>query len=274
MTLDKYQIQGQNRSRITVVNIQQQTSMHELFSRFGLDSKESSAFLELIRLGETPVSKWAKHAQINRSSMYVILERLTKTGLVTTFTHNGIRHARSLPLAELTAILNDKEDFIANTKALLEKNLPELQKLYKTHGITPKVRFYEGKQSVGVMYEEVLKEQSFRAFFHPQRVKTMMPKYFHKIPQILREIGGSAKELLIRCKEADEYINLYRSPKHKIKLLAPKVTFSSDTIITKQKIFLVGYSAQESVGTEIWNEELAQTQAVLFDLIWSTVHTK
>lgn len=246
--------------------------MEELFSRFGLDKKEITAFLELIRLGATPVSKWARHSGINRSSMYVILERLAKAGLVTTFIHNGVEHVQAVPFTELTAILNDKEDFIANTKALLEKNLPELQKLTKTHSITPKVLFYEGKQRVEMMYEEVLKEMSFRAFFHPQRVKTMMPEYFHKIPLTLKARGGSAKELLIRCKEANEYLNLYNSSKHQIKLLGPEVAFFSDTVITKDKIFLVGYSAHDIVGTEIWNEELAQTQITLFDLIWSTTN--
>lgn len=244
--------------------------MNDLFSRFGLNSKETTAFLELIRLGATPISKWAKHSGINRSSMYVLLERLLKAGLVTTFVHNGVQHVQSIPLVELTALLNDREDELMTTKSLLSKFLPDLQKMEKAHLITPKVRFYEGKQKVEMMYEEVIKEKSFRALFHPERVKSIMPEYFHKIPTKLKENDGSAKELLIRSKEAEEYISLYNSPKHQIKLLPPKVTFSSDTIITSQKIYLVGYSSSDVVGTEIWNQELAQTQAVLFDMIWSS----
>ena len=246
--------------------------MEELFLRFGLDKKETTALLELVRLGASPVSKWAKHSSINRSSMYVVLGRLRKAGLVTTFTHNNVEHAQAIPFVELTALLNDKEDYIANTKTLLEKKLPELIKMTKTHDITPIVRSYEGRQRVETMYEEVLKESSFLAIFHPERVKTVMPKYFHKIPQSLKARGGSARELLIRCKEAYEYKNIYNTERHKIKLLEPKIIFSSDTIITKQKIFLVGYSADNVVGTEIWNDELAQTQATFFDLIWSSTH--
>ena len=98
-----------------------------------------------------------------------------------------------------------------------------------------------------------------------------MLEYFHKIPQALKANGGSAKELLISCKEAEEYIDLYQSAKHQIALLPHTITFSSDTIITKQKIYLIGYSASDVVGTEIWNEELAQTQSILFDFIWSSV---
>jgi len=81
-------------------------------------------------------------------------------------------------------------------------------------------------------------------------------------------------ELLIRCKEAEEYISLYQSDNHQIALLPRAITFSSDTIITKEKIYLVGYSSSDVIATEIWNEELAQTQSILFDIIWSSVKSK
>lgn len=243
--------------------------MNELFARFGLDPKETTAFLELVQLGAKPVSLWARHTGINRSSMYVVLERLVKHGLVTTFIYKGVKYAQAIPAAELPVVLNDREELLANTRALLQKSLPELQKLEKTHGITPEVRFYEGVHRVEAMYEEVLKETSFKAFFHPGRVKKIMPEYFHKIPRTLRERGGRAQELLIRCPEAREYLKAYRTDRHQIALLPKDVTFSSDTIITKQKIYLVGYGPEAIVGTEIWNEELAQTQAVIFDLVWA-----
>lgn len=244
--------------------------MEELFTRFDLKTKESSAFLELVRLGATPVSRWAKHAGINRSSMYVLLDRLVKTGLVTSFTHKGILHVQAIHMAELTALLNDREDYLSNTRALLLKNLPELQKLEKTHGITPKVKFFEGKHRVETMYEEVLKETSFKSFFHPARVKALMPAYFHKIPETLKARGGSAEELLVLCKEAEEYQATYQSKLHHIAILPKGITFSSDTIITKDKVFLVGYSPTDVVATEIWNEELAQTQSAVFDFLWTT----
>ena len=148
------------------------------------------------------------------------------------------------------------------------KGLPDLQKLEKTHDITPKVRFYEGKSRVEAMYEEVIKEKSFKSFFHPGRVKSTMPEYFHKIHQTLKANGGTAMELLVACKEAEEYRDLYSSEKHKIKLLPASTSFSSDIIITKTKIYLIGYSKHDTVGTEIWNEELAHTQSVISDLVW------
>ena len=101
-----------------------------------------------------------------------------------------------------------------------------------------------------------------------------MPNYYHKIAITLRNNGGTAKEMLVNCKDAEEYKRLYMSVKHKIAILPKGVMFSSDTIITKDKIFLVGYSKDTIVGTEIWNTELAQTQLTLFELLWKTYSKK
>lgn len=244
--------------------------MQELFAQFNLNEKETGAFLELVKLGASPISVWAKRARVNRSSMYVILDRLVAAGVVSLFAHRGVMHAKPLPVTELPTILDQKRRALEETKAILMSRLPELTKLEATHTIRPTVRFFEGVARVEVMYEEVLKETSFVSFFHPGRVKAVMPEYFHKIPLTLKARSGRAKELLVSSKEAEEYVRLYRSEKHEMHILPARVTFSSDTIITKQKIYLVGYGKDAVVATEIWNSELAQTQSVLFDLLWGT----
>lgn len=242
--------------------------MQDIFSQFHLDEKETNAFLELVKLGASPVSVWAKHAGINRSSMYVILDRLMSAGLVTIFTHRGIMHAQPVAVSKLPSLLEEKQKEIEDAKTILSAGLPELLALEKTNAIMPTIKFFEGKHRVEAMYEEVLQERSFKAFFHPGRVKASMPEYFHKIPEAIKANGGRAKELLVRCKEAEEYKKLYASPRHTISILPEGVTFSSDTIITKQKIYLVGYGRDAVVATEIWNEELARTQSILFDQLW------
>ena len=243
--------------------------MEELFTRLGLDTKEAAATLELIRLGPSPVSRWAKHAGVNRSSMYVLLERLKEAGLITTFVHNSILHAQAIAVSDLPRLVETRRQQLTDTQAMVASHLSELGKLEKSSVIRPKVKFYEGKTGVARMYEEVLKETSFKSFFHPRRVQEQMKEYFHKIPLTLKARGGKAKELLVPCREAESYKKLYASDTHQIRILPPGVTFSSDTIITKEKIYLVGYSHNEMVATEIWNEALARTQSTLFDLLWS-----
>src|SRR3989344_5159911 len=130
--------------------------MDDLFIQLGLTKKESKIFLELISLGASPVSVWAKSSGINRSSMYVILERFLSEGLVTTFTHKGILHVQAIPMAEIPALLYDEETNVKKTRDLFISHLPELQEFERSNIIKPKVRFFEGKSRVETMYEEVL----------------------------------------------------------------------------------------------------------------------
>ena len=106
-------------------------TMDDLFIQLGLSKKESKVFLELISLGASPVSTWAKRSGVNRSSMYVILERLLSEGLVTTFIHKGILHVQAISMAEIPALLYDKETMVKKTRDLFISNLPDLKKLEK-----------------------------------------------------------------------------------------------------------------------------------------------
>ena len=83
---------------------------------------------------------------------------------MTSFIHQGVLHIQAVPMTELPAILADKQQLIEKTRELFIKNLPELQKLEKNRGLTPKICFYEGKSRVEGMYEKVTKEKSFKSF--------------------------------------------------------------------------------------------------------------
>jgi len=113
--------------------------------------------------------------------MYVLLNRFESQGLVTSFIHQSVLHVQAVPMTELPAILADKQALIEQTRELLIKNLPQLQKLEKNQGLTPKICFYEGRSRVETMYEKVIKEKSFKSFFHPGRIKAVMPEYFHTV---------------------------------------------------------------------------------------------
>ena len=108
----------------------------------------------------------------------------------------------------------------------------------------------------------------------PLKINEVEARLTYQVPETLKKNKGTAKEILVNCQDAQDYKRLYLSDKHEIAILPKGVTFSSDTIITKDKIFLVGYSKDTIVGTEIWNNELAQTQLTLFELLWNTYSKK
>lgn len=244
------------------------TQMQKLFQQFGLKRKEKETFLKLLELGAQPVSVIAKQIGIPRSSMYLVIENLRKSQLIEAFERAGIKYVKCIPIKNIPDILKIQERQIKQTLKELNEKIPELEKLENRLSITPKVKFFEGKNAVMKMYEEVLREKEFCAFFNPHLVKKIMPEYHFKIPETLKKNGGKAKELLVNCSEAKEYQNLFNSKNHQIKILDKNTIFPSDTIICQDKIYMISYGEKDLSAIEIFNSSLAQTQRILFDEIW------
>lgn len=242
--------------------------MKTVFQNLGLDEKETRAWLKMLELGAQPVSVIAKYVGVPRSSMYVILERLAKLQLIENFDRNGITYFKSISPHALEDILRNQEQKIEETLHLLQKKLPQLEALENKLSITPRVRFFEGKTGAAKMYEEVLKEKEFYAIFNPKIVKRLMPEYFYKIAEALQKKGGRAKELVVDCPEGHEYKKRFDSDTHKVKILPKGMDFPSDTIICKNKIYMIAYGDGQISATEIVNSALATTQIALFEELW------
>ncbi|MCF7830636.1 hypothetical protein K9M41_01390 [Candidatus Gracilibacteria bacterium] len=245
--------------------------MEKVFKELGLNKKEINTFLRLLELGAQPVSVIARNVGLPRPSMYLVLEELKKIGLVEEFQRSGMKYVKCIPAKNLPGVLIAQEQKIQQTRELLEKNLPELEELENKLSITPKVKFFEGEEAVKKMYAEVLEEREFKSFFNPQLMKEMMSEYFYTIPEELKRNRGSAQELLVDCVEAQEYKKKYESSEHEIKILKKGIEFPSDTIISKDKIFMISYGENQISATEIWNASLAETQRVLFHELWKTL---
>ena len=123
---------------------------------FGLSDKEARVYLALLELEVATAQEIAKTADINRSSAYVVLESLCKRGLATTSAGEAVlKYVASSPdiLAEQAseALIRHRR-----TEEEIEAILPELKSLYKGAKPRPKVKIFEGKNSVILSFEETL----------------------------------------------------------------------------------------------------------------------
>lgn len=245
--------------------------MKTLFQNLGANEKEMQAFRVLLPLGAQPVSVVAKHMGVPRSSMYVVLEKLKKLQLVEQFERQGITYVKCIPVRHIADLIRTRQSSLEHTLNILEEELPELEKLENKLSITPTVRFYEGKKAVMKMYEEVIRENAFAAFFNPAVVHAIMPEYYYKVGEMLRKNKGRAKELLVPGSEAGRYKKRFESQNHEIQFLPKNALFYSDTLICKETIYMISYGEKEVSGTGIKNPTLAQTQRVIFEELWKRV---
>jgi sugar-specific transcriptional regulator TrmB len=243
--------------------------MKTLFKRFGLNAKEIKTFLKMLELGAQPISVLARHVGTPRSTMYLIVEELKRTHLIEEFERAGIKYVKAIPVVRIADVLKVRKTEIDQTTQLLEEKLPELEALENKLSITPKVKFYEGKEAVMKMYEAILKEKEFVAMFNPEFVKRVMPEYHFKIPEAIKQEKLTVRELLIDGPEACEYKNRFDSDHHQIRMLPKGMSFASDTIIAGERIYMISYGEKDLSAIEIWNASLADTQRVTFEELWA-----
>ncbi len=245
--------------------------MKKLLISFGASDKESEIFLKMLELGAQPISVVAAQVKIPRPSMYVVFERLKKLKLVEEFEQFGIKYIKCISIEDFEDLIKLKEKSLEQMSSMLSEKKPEFLALENQLSSKPLIRFFQGKQEVMKMYEEILRGGGFCATFNPKLVKKMMPEYHYKIGETLKKSKRKARELLVDCKEAHEYKKLFHSTRHEIKTLPPSMTFDSDIIIQKEKLYMISYGEVDLTGTEIINKSLAQTQQATFDFLWKKI---
>ena len=245
--------------------------MRELFKNLGADEKEAETFLKLLELGAQPVSVIARYMSVPRSTMYLILESLKKIGLVEEFDRSGMKYFKCIPVKDIADLLKAKESKIRHTLAIFEDSLPQLSSLENKLSVTPKVKFFEGKDAVMKMYEEVLKEKGFYCYFNPQVDNPVMKIYFDKVENSIKENKLNIKEFVVDCEKGREYAEKCVTDSHFIKILPKEMKFDSDNIICDDKIYMVSYGEKDVSAVKIFSESLVKTQRVLFEKLWEVL---
>ena len=251
-----------------MLSIHFDSTMSTFLSSLGLNHKEEQTYIKLLELGAQPVSVIARHIGVPRSTMYFILGRLQEMQLIEEFERKGMKYCKAIPANRIADVLHARERKLKHQFELLAEELPALTSLENRMGLVPTVKFFEGKDAVMKMYEEVLREKELCALFNPAFVKRIMPEYHFRIPETLSENGANVKELLVDCAEAREYRERFSSVRHQIRLLTPEVRFESDCIICKDRVYLIAYGEAQISAVEMLSQSLTATQRVLFEELW------
>jgi sugar-specific transcriptional regulator TrmB len=141
--------------------------MKQLIISLGATDKEAETFLRLLELGPQTATIVAKHIGTPRSTMYVIMSALKEMGLIEEFERSGVKYFKTVAVQEISDVINAKKRKLDQTEELFKRLLPDLESKQKKLTMTPKVRFFEGKDQVMKMYEQVLREEAFCAMLKP-----------------------------------------------------------------------------------------------------------
>jgi sugar-specific transcriptional regulator TrmB len=240
-----------------------------------LSEKEALVYLASLELGSSTIQEIARKSQISRSTTYEVIESLMKKGLMSALTNltKGKKKYFSAEGPErLMALIDIKEREIEKRKKELKAILPELKELSRLSRERPKIRFYEGKQGIRRIQEDILRtknlgsieefvplDDAYQLFqAHPRDHRHGMGKKI-KVPE--RMIYTSKKGAILPPKE---------SPIDRCFIPVEKFPFHTEITIYANKVALVSFG-RKLTGVVLESEDIANTLRCMFDLLWKAL---
>jgi sugar-specific transcriptional regulator TrmB len=226
----------------------------------GLSKKEFEAYQGLLGLKKATVLELSNISNINRPTLYRLLKKLIKKGLISEI-YEGKKH---FYIAEKPEQLIK---FINRQKQKIKKVLPELLDLEEEATERPKIKFYEGKEGIKNLYDELLREKDeILGFAWSDRIFKELP--FH-LDFVKKRIKRKIPVRLIApdTKLARERKRIGKEELRKIKLIPQMQSFDSAYYITGNKV--ITFSLKRwFVGVLIENKEIADGLRAFFESFW------
>lgn len=247
------------------------TNPQEALAEFGFSKKESAVYLAITKLQHANANQVAKEAGVERTTVYDILEDLTKRGVVT----KSIVGKRQTYIAEPPERL---QDILHRQQSALATALPAFHALQGKNARKPAVRFYTTIENIKDALMATVKghEKLRRDFASVEHIVDFLGQRFIE-RQIETRVRNGTRVRSLRAipskrgwSERDWYLRT-NDPKilREVRYL-PKAAVFEPAVFVHDSTVTVISSKVESFALVIESPELSQAMKTLFDAAWIT----
>lgn len=120
----------------------------------GLNEKEAALYLALLQVDAASVIDLAKKTNINRSTVYVVLEGLMKKGLVSETQIGKKVHYQAEPPERLETFVERQKTILEEQQKRLKDIIPQIKSVQRETGERPVVKYFDGRDGAISAYEE------------------------------------------------------------------------------------------------------------------------
>lgn len=232
----------------------------------GLNEKEAKIYLASLELGQSTVQDIAKKAGVNRATTYFVIEALMKMGLMSSFHKGKKQYFVAADPDRLAEILEQEKNIIERREENLKKLLPQLESFQIKHK-GPVVKYYEGKDGIKSMLDEILKASSKETVNMAYSVDALN-KFFSN--EEMAKWRNERMKKKIKTKSIYTYKEGQREStidSQRRKIPIDKFPITSDIAVYDDKIRIASLS-ERLVGIIIEDKEIAKSIRAILDLAW------
>ena len=241
----------------------------------GLTDKEAIIYLALLQVDGATALDLSKKTKINRSTVYVVIESLSKKGLVSETTVGKKTQFQAEPPERLETYIERRRAQFEEQSSRIKDVIPQIKSIQRDTGERPVVKYFEGREGIISLLEEFFSDDGEEG----KDVYLLYPK------DTLEEIFTEAereKYRNIRLNKKIHSRSMYTSEKgerpsdemaERMRIDGKKYPISCDVSIYKDKI-RINTLGKKFSGIFIKSQDVANTLRSLFNLAFDSIKDK
>jgi DNA-binding MarR family transcriptional regulator len=250
------------------------STVHNYLAKLGLEAEVADLYMALHTHGPQHISSLARLANVERTRVYRLLDKLTKANLIETETHNKRIILRAAPITNLQILLSEREQEVRNLQEELMEIHQNMNELAKMPHFT-RVQFYRGPEGNKQMFwnQTKAKGENLAILYDTMQTRTSRV-FFERWVRVCNE-----RDMHFRGIVGDYFLkdlqNWYaKNENERIKnweacYVPPEVfPINHSTVIYDDVTSHYNWKGGEVFGIEIYNQEIADAQRRVFEIIW------
>ena len=246
--------------------------LKDALDQLGCTAKEIKLYLASYKTGPALITTLAKKARLQRSTAYVIANQLIEKQLISEDLRQYNKMFTATPPETVIRMLEAKKRRIGRSSITLKDHLQELEDLYKTSDILPKVKTYQGPSGMLNAWNDTLTAKSEILLWTNQATeKQLFASRQHQqfvADRVLKNI--SIRVLAVNNPEAKKFIPSDENLLRQTRLLPNTTTFSAETYLYDNKVVILDYNT-DIITIIIENKLVFEAQKAMFELAWSSL---
>lgn len=235
--------------------------------KLGFSDKEAKVYLALLELGNAPVQEIAKKAGVNRATTYVVLDSLKKQGVASTVEQGKKTMYAAENPATLMRLFKLREEEIREKEEEFKKALPELDALFNLSGNRPRVRYFEGKEGLRAMREDVLLsgvKEALNIYSLDEMREVFSSQENEEMARRREAVGLNVRAIYTSKKGVHTG---FKSKSERRFVPYEKFPFVADIAIYGNRVSITTLRGK-LLTVIIENQEIADTWKLIFELAW------
>lgn len=232
----------------------------ETLKQVGFSANEAKIYLALLQMGESTVQPISQKAGLTRPYCYNLLDELVEKGFASYAERRGRRRYCATQPKVVRKILLDKVKEI-------DPILPELEGLYQMTPSRPRARYFEGKEGIRAIYEEMTQETNDLVIFGSGEDWSRSFADWYEFMQATAKKVIGIRDLSKRTPESEKWAKLYKKPTQELRYIKDEWNFPSDQFVWGNKVAMLCHGT-EMHGIVIESKEISTSMKTVFEMFW------